>query len=107
MRRMKNKLFLLLAGIFVCCCVAAQDDSQKCRGMASSSADVCAADTTEVDTERHYAVERSDTAGYNLKMRTYNAEVFKVPRYDTFKENMKNEPLLVDFLRDIIGCFGK
>lgn len=48
-----------------------------------------------------------DSTRHKLKVYKVDKNAVKTPKYDAFKEKMKEEPLAGDFLKDVVGNIVK
>lgn len=48
-----------------------------------------------------------DSTRHKLKVYKIDKNAVKMPKYDTFKEKMKKEPLAGDLLKDVVGNIVK
>ena len=94
---------ILLAAIICCNFSYAQKTEEHAKGENKDSLEAGLHVKTRTIFTNNRNIAKSDSASYRLRTYKMNENATKMPKYDAFKERMKQEPFLIDLLKDIIN----
>ena len=94
----------ILLDAFICCNFSyAQKTEEHAKGENKDSLEAGLHVKTRTIFTNNRNIAKSDSASYRLRTYKMNENATKMPKYDAFKERMKQEPFLIDLLKDIIN----